>query len=92
MIVHRRRSRTTGVPGPRQLPRWKKAAFALVTTALFFVALEGVLALVGVRPLLDTRDPFVGFASSVPLYVESTNSENQAVMTTAPPAVLGRRA
>ena len=55
-----------------------------MTTALFFVALEGVLALVGVRPVLDTRDPFFGFASSVPLYVESTDSENQVVMTTAP--------
>ncbi|MHC4399194.1 MAG: tetratricopeptide repeat protein [Planctomycetota bacterium] len=84
MIVHRRKRRTAGAPGSRRLPWWKKAAFALVTTALFFVALEGVLALVGVRPVLDTRDPLVGFASSVPLYVESTDSENRAVMTTAP--------
>lgn len=83
MIVDRRKRRTASAPSGR-LPWWKKVAFALVVTALFFVALEGVLALVGVRPVLDTRDPFVGFASRVPLYVESTNSENRVVMTTAP--------
>ena len=58
MIVGRRKGPTAGAPGGRRLPWWKKAAFALVMTALFFVALEGVLALVGVRPVLGARDPF----------------------------------
>ena len=53
----------------RQLPAWKKALFACVAFAGFFALLEGALALAGVRPRLAFEDPYVGFASTIPLYV-----------------------
>lgn len=52
-----------------QLPAWKKALFAAVVFVGFFGALEGLLALAGVRPRLAFDDPYVGFASTIPLYV-----------------------
>lgn len=70
-------------PLARPLPRWKKALFGLFTVAAFFMLLEIVLAVVGMRPVLHTRDPFVGFAP-LPLYVESEDAAGQVWMTTAP--------
>lgn len=55
---------------PRPLPVWKKTVFALVITAACFGALEGGLALCGFQPLVQDRDPYVGFASNLPLFVE----------------------
>lgn len=43
--------------------------FTFASTAVFFVVLELLLAACGVRPVLDTDDPFVGFSSYVPLFV-----------------------
>ncbi len=63
----------------KRLPWWKKAAFALVVTVAFFVLLEGALAVFGVRPVVDTRDPFVGFSAHLPLFVE----DDDGMMTTA---------
>ena len=50
----------------------KKLGFATLATLLFFGLLEGVLALIGVRPLLYSEDPHVGFSSHVPLFVEGS--------------------
>jgi len=66
------------------LPIWKKAAFAFVTTIAFFSLLEVLLAAIGIRPFVDTHDPFVGFASNLPLFVEAEANDGRAVMTTAP--------
>ncbi|MGK0185305.1 MAG: tetratricopeptide (TPR) repeat protein [Verrucomicrobiales bacterium] len=49
---------------------WKKVLFSAVTTIVFFVGLELMLSLFGVRPLLYDDDPHVGFASNVPLFVD----------------------
>ena len=54
----------------RQLPLWKKALFSVVVVLLFFGLLEGVLAIFGVKPLLFEDDPYVGFASKIPLFVK----------------------
>ncbi len=72
--------------GPRvhRLSLRKKLVFSLLTTLLFFGALEGALALLGVRPILATRDPFVGFAANIPLYVERRRPDGRVWMTTAP--------
>lgn len=56
-------------PG-RRLPWWKKALFSVIMAALFFGLLELVLLVVGVKPLLYEDDPYVGFAGSIPLFVE----------------------
>ena len=52
-----------------QLPAWKKALFAVAAFAGFFALLEGLLAIAGVKPQLAFEDPYVGFASTIPLYV-----------------------
>jgi tetratricopeptide (TPR) repeat protein len=67
----------------RELPFWKGAILSLVAIILFFGFLEGVLALVGVRPTLLQEDPFVGFVSNVPLFVPEMNSEGRQILTTA---------
>ncbi len=47
----------------------RKLAWGFTTALGFFVFLELTLAVFGVRPARDTRDPFVGFAPGVPLFV-----------------------
>ncbi|MEK6236876.1 MAG: tetratricopeptide repeat protein [Planctomycetales bacterium] len=69
-------------PSRRQLSWRKKLVFSLFTTVLFFGALEGVLALVGVRPATDTSDPFVGFAGNSPLFTPDPADPSR--MVTAP--------
>jgi len=61
----------------------KKLLFAAVTTLLFFVGLELALRVVGVRPILATEDPFVGFESKIPLFVERFQPDGATVMETA---------
>ena len=54
---------------PPRLSLRKRLAFGAVALLLLMMMSEGVLALFGVRPRLVTEDPFVGFASYVPLFV-----------------------
>lgn len=64
---------------------WKKIFFALVATALFFAVLESVLFLVGVESISFRTDPYVGFSSYAPLFVNSAEAgTRQASM---PPTV-----
>ena len=73
-----------GLPAVRvSLPIWKKALFATVTTVTVFLLLEGILALVGVRPVTYYEDPYVGFASQVPLFVEQACSDGRKERVTA---------
>ncbi|MCH9022620.1 MAG: tetratricopeptide repeat protein, partial [Planctomycetes bacterium] len=71
------------LPERRRLALWKKAAFALVVLCLFFMGVEWVLLLAGVRPMLYEEDPYVGFSSTIPLFVEERNDEGQVIMVTA---------
>jgi len=64
------------------LPAWKKATFAVVAVVGFFVALEVLLALAGITPILYTEDPYVGFAGRIPLFVEVPGG-SPAYMVTA---------
>jgi len=61
----------------------KKLAFAAITVVLLFAAVEAMLALVGVRPVLYDEDPYVGFSSRIPLFVEETAADGSSVMVTA---------
>jgi tetratricopeptide (TPR) repeat protein len=71
--------------GPRhKLSVGRKMLFGLVTVAGLIGGLEVVLALCGVRPVLYSEDPFVGFASNIPLYVEKTDSSGHKVLVTSP--------
>jgi tetratricopeptide (TPR) repeat protein len=62
----------------------KKCLFSLLVTITFFAALELVLAGVGVKPILYDKDPYVGFASYIPLFVREDSSDGPAYMVTAP--------
>ena len=66
------------------LPPWKKLLFAAVAFGGFFVALEVVLAAFGVRPVLYSDDPYVGFAANIPLFVEQATPDGKVQMVTAP--------
>ena len=67
----------------RALPIRKKLIFAIATTSLVFFALECLLALFGVQPTLVDRDPFVGFESSIPLFVEHRHGDEVVLRTAA---------
>jgi tetratricopeptide (TPR) repeat protein len=61
----------------------KKVGFALLATCLFFLILEGMLTLAGVETSLERDDPYVGFESSIPLFVEEAGSGGR-ILKTAP--------
>jgi tetratricopeptide (TPR) repeat protein len=65
-------------PRRQSLPRWKKLALGVFVSLLAFGAVEALLALVGVRPVALTHDPFVGFASNLPLFVEQSEPVDTA--------------
>ncbi|MFC1597619.1 tetratricopeptide repeat protein [Planctomycetota bacterium] len=72
------------VPRSQSKLSWrKKLAFGLVTTLIFFVALELLLAALGFKPGREIRDPFVGFQSGVPLFTRQGDEyvTNQAKLS-----------
>ncbi len=85
--VSRRKTAPGGRAKRSTLPAWKKALFATVTVGGFFLILEGVLALAGVRPQTATADPYVGFAGNIPLYIEERGADGKTYMTTGPSKV-----
>ncbi len=62
----------------------KKIAFAMVSVLLFFTLLECILVVCGLAPLIRQDDPFVGFSSSIPLYVNDADSTSSGMLVTAP--------
>ena len=62
---------------------WKKLLFSAVIMAVFFVLLELILVVIGVTPILYEEDPYVGFASGVPLFVEHPADDGTIHMVTA---------
>jgi len=67
----------------RKLPIWKKTLFSLLICTLFFVALELLLFAFGVQPILYEADPYVGFTSSIPLFVQEERGDGVEVMVRA---------
>ncbi len=65
-----------------QLSLGKKIAFSLIACVLFFGVVELILAAAGVRQMRYDEDPYVGFTSQIPLYVEKPGSDGE--METAP--------
>jgi len=62
----------------------KKLLFAAIATALFFAALEAVLAVVGIAPRAFEEDPYVGFSGRAPLFVEVEQDDGTVVMERSP--------
>jgi len=61
----------------------KKVLFAGITAATVFAALELTLTVAGVRPVLYRDDPYVGFSSQIPLFVEQAQPGGRVQMVTA---------
>jgi Flp pilus assembly protein TadD len=62
----------------------KKLAMGCGIAAAFFVCLEFILMAVGVVPLYERADPFVGFSSYAPLFVKRTMPGFGEIYETAP--------
>ena len=61
----------------------KRLLFAAITIVVLFTLLEIILAVLGVRPILYDKDPYVGFSSTIPLFVEQTEPSGKKMMVTA---------
>ena len=68
----------------RKISLARKLLYSAVTTIFFFAALELALAFIGIRPVVDLEDPFVGFSDAVPLMMEIEASDGQTRMVTRP--------
>ena len=66
------------------MKRWGNWILAFAAPLVFLALLEFVLYLSGIRPLYLTEDPFVGFSSTQPLFVER-DSAGIPMMVTNPP-------
>jgi len=78
-----RSERTDGAGTVPKLPFWKCLLFAVITIVAFFTLVEIVLGILGVRPILYDRDPYVGFSSTIPLFVEQRGPDGQSILVTA---------
>ncbi|MEO6094613.1 MAG: tetratricopeptide repeat protein [Fibrobacteria bacterium] len=63
---------------------WIKLGLAVGSPLAVFALCESALFLAGVRPLSLTEDPYVGFASSQPLFVDSASASGERLMVTNP--------
>ena len=61
----------------------RKAIMSIVATVVFFLVLEGLLAVVGVRPEPFADDPYVGFSATSRLFVEQSSGGGAAELVTA---------
>lgn len=66
----------------------RRIVFSLLPVVFLLLFVEGLLILVGVRPVSELRDPYVGFASQVPLFEETTSDTESGMMHTAPPKLV----
>jgi len=61
----------------------KKILMATIATLVFFVLLEGILAIAGVKPRLYSEDPYLGFSSHSPLFVRDQDGEGHEIYRVA---------
>lgn len=73
----------TKLPARRSLSWRKKILFSLLTTLGLLALFEAALTAAGVRPITDTRDPFVGFSNRVPLMQVSLDAAGKEYVHTA---------
>ena len=62
----------------------KNTTIGLAVTVVFFVFIELILMVVGVKTLYDRTDPAVGFAGYAPLFVKHTQPNGEDIFSTAP--------
>jgi tetratricopeptide (TPR) repeat protein len=61
---------------------FKNLLFTLIIVTGFFATAELVLALAGVRPLLLSEDPLVGFADSIPQFIKARRKDGSDMYIT----------
>jgi tetratricopeptide (TPR) repeat protein len=92
LVVKKKKSKPEGSrsPGkdPESPPRpklslGKKVIFSVIAASLGLILLELGLALVGVTPTLYEDDPYVGFSSYLPLFVEKRLPDGTVQYATA---------
>ncbi len=66
-----------------QLTLRKKIVFSAMTTIAFFLFLELILALCGVRPESETTDRFVGFSRHLPLFQLTMDAQGVETFATS---------
>lgn len=66
-----------------QLSRAKTLVFSVIVFGIVALSLEGLLAAVGVEPILQREDPYVGFANRIPVFVPARDGNGTAVLETA---------
>jgi len=76
------RSPEGGTPR-HSLPLAKKLLFAVFAWILALASCELMLATAGIQPGLLHEDPYVGFASSLPLFVEDRDLDGRRIFATA---------
>lgn len=79
----RNRPRRGGGPRNVRLSWRKKLLFAVATTLVVLGLLEVGLWAFGVRPVIATEDPYVGFTSLAPLFEEYQGEDGAVWMRTA---------
>ena len=68
---------------PGKLPLWKKLLFTMIIVCAFFGIAELMFAIFGVTPVSYEKDPYVGFSSYAPLFVEQPGLAGKSYMVTA---------
>lgn len=71
------------IASTQKRPVWKEIVFAVLVVGSFFALVELGLLLLGVQPLSHSRDPYVGFTSRLPLFVEESGPQGEAMRVTA---------
>ena len=61
---------------------FKNLLFSIIIIAGFFIVTELVLALAGVRPLILTEDPLVGFAENIPQFIKARRADGAEMYVT----------
>lgn len=67
----------------KRVPWWQALLLPLAAILIFFLLLEGGLALFGVKPVVTEKDPFVGFAGNAPLFTAAPGPGGRQYLTTA---------
>ena len=63
---------------------WTNALLVVLSPIVFLGLLEATLVILGVEPKTLAEDPFIGFASYAPLFVEDPRAGEMASLVTAP--------
>ncbi|MCL4695227.1 MAG: hypothetical protein KJ060_22280, partial [Candidatus Hydrogenedentes bacterium] len=62
---------------------WAGYAAPILIVAILLAGAEAVLSVAGVKPLVRYEDPYVGFTSYLPLFVDGVDADGNFIKATA---------